>query len=118
MIDFVGAPPFLRIALRVTMAIMHFHILALTGLFLGDIFFALIGVPGNNLAPMKNCPWGAKYVKLDTGVKPVSSSIVLYFVFSPRVFSISMFFSFFKCQFRGCGKPPYHFIFICSCLCL
>ena len=29
--DFVGAPPFLRIALRVAMATMHFHILAQTG---------------------------------------------------------------------------------------
>ena len=43
MIDFVGAPPFLRIALRIAMATMHFHILALTGLFLGDIFSHLGG---------------------------------------------------------------------------
>ena len=38
MIDFVGAPSFLRIALRVAMATMHFHILAQTGLFLGNFF--------------------------------------------------------------------------------
>ena len=31
--DFVGIPPFLRIALRVAMAAMHFHITE-TGLFL------------------------------------------------------------------------------------
>ena len=61
MIDFVGAPPFLRIALLVAMATMHFHILAQTGLFFGN-FFRIKGVPGNNLAPMKNCPWGARYV--------------------------------------------------------
>ena len=55
-IDFVGAPPFLRIALRVTIATMHFHIF---GLF-SRTFFRIKGVPGNNLAPMKNCPWGAR----------------------------------------------------------
>ena len=60
MIDFVGAPPFLIITLRIAMATMHFHILAQTGLFLGNIFFRIKGVPGNNVAPMKNCPWGAR----------------------------------------------------------
>ena len=34
MIDFVDTPPFLRIALQVVMATMHFHI-AQTGLFMG-----------------------------------------------------------------------------------
>ena len=53
MIDFVGAPPFLRIALRVAMVTMHFHILAQTGLFFFlNIFFRIKGIPGNNLAPM------------------------------------------------------------------
>ena len=51
MIELVGTPPFLRIALRVVMAAMHFHI-AQTDLFLGNIFLHL-GVPGNNLASMK-----------------------------------------------------------------
>ena len=51
MIDFVGAPPFLRIALRVAMATMH--ILAQTGLFFGKHFFRIKGVQGNNLAPLK-----------------------------------------------------------------
>ena len=55
MIDFVNTPPFLRKALQVAMATMHFHI-AHTGLFMG-IFFRIQGVPGNNLAPIKNCPW-------------------------------------------------------------
>ena len=54
MIDFVGTPPFLRMALRVAMVTMHLHI-ARTGLFLGT-FFSIQGVPGNNLAPMKDCP--------------------------------------------------------------
>ena len=54
MIDFVGTPPFLRMALRVAMVAMHFHT-ALTGLFLGT-FFSHSGVPGNNLVPMINCP--------------------------------------------------------------
>ena len=39
MIDFVDTPPFLRIALRVAMATMHFHI-AQTNLFLEELFFA------------------------------------------------------------------------------
>ena len=39
MIDFVDTPPFLRIALRVAMATMHFHI-ARTNLFLEEQFFA------------------------------------------------------------------------------
>ena len=37
MIDFVGASPFLRVALRVAMQTMHFYALAQTGLFLGKI---------------------------------------------------------------------------------
>ena len=46
MIDFVGNPQFLRIALRVVMAIMHFHI-AQTGLFLGNVlFYAFKGFQG------------------------------------------------------------------------
>ena len=55
MIDFVNAHPFLRIALQVVMATMHFHI-AQTGLFMGN-FLRIQGVPGNNLAPIQNCPW-------------------------------------------------------------
>ena len=35
MIDFVDKPPFLRIALQVAMATMHFH-MAKTGLFMGN----------------------------------------------------------------------------------
>ena len=45
MIDFVGKLPFLRIALLVTMATMHFQILAQTGLFLGNIYFYIKGQP-------------------------------------------------------------------------
>ena len=41
MIDFVNTPPFLRIALQVAMATMHFYI-AQTGLFTGT-FFAFMG---------------------------------------------------------------------------
>ena len=55
MIDFVGTPPFERIALRVAMVTMHFHI-AQTGLFFGNIVFRILDIPGNKLAPMKNCP--------------------------------------------------------------
>ena len=55
MIDFVGTPPFVGIALRVAMVTMHFHI-AQTGLFFRNIFFRILGIPRNKLAPMKNCP--------------------------------------------------------------
>ena len=71
MIDFVDTPPFLRIALRVAMATMHFHI-AQTHLFLEEQFFCIKGIPGNNVAPVKNCPgwvqnrsirsWGLGYM--------------------------------------------------------
>ena len=55
MIDFVGTPPFLRMALQVVMVTRHFHV-APTGLFFRNIFFSHSVVPGNNLAPMINCP--------------------------------------------------------------
>ena len=58
MIGFVNKHPFLRLALHVAMATMHFHI-AQTGLFMGN-FFRIQGVQGNNLAPIQNCPWGAR----------------------------------------------------------
>ena len=40
MIDYVDTPPFLRIALRVAMTTMHFHI-AQTDLFLKEQFFRI-----------------------------------------------------------------------------
>ena len=55
MINFVGTPPFLGIALRVAMVTMHFHI-AQTGSFFGNIVFRILGIRGNNQATMKNCP--------------------------------------------------------------
>ena len=58
MIDFVNTPLFLRILLQVAMATMHYHI-AQIGLFMG-ICFRIQVVPGNNLAPIQNCPWGAR----------------------------------------------------------
>ena len=59
MIDFLVAAPFMRVALRVAMATMHFHILARTGLFLGNIYSHL-GGPREQFAQMKNCPVGCK----------------------------------------------------------
>ena len=59
MIDFIGISPFLRIALRVAMATVHFQI-AKTGLFLGTLLFGIKGVLGNNLASMRNYPWDAR----------------------------------------------------------
>ena len=67
MTDFVGTPPFLRIALWVAMVTMHFHI-AQTCFIFRNIFCALRG-PGNNLSPTRNCPMvQSMYVKLDAGV--------------------------------------------------
>ena len=57
MIDFVCTSPFLGVAIRVAMVTMHFHI-AQRDLFLGNIVFRILGIPGNKLAPMKNWPVG------------------------------------------------------------
>ena len=59
--DFVGIPPFLRIALRVAMAAMHFHITE-TGLFLEEkkTYFCNKEVQGNTLAPIRNCSGGVR----------------------------------------------------------
>ena len=50
-LDFVGTLLFLRAALQVAMATMHFHITQI-GSFLGKDFCIQV-VPGNNLAPIK-----------------------------------------------------------------
>ena len=67
MIDFVGTSPSLKKTLWVTMTPMHFHI-AQTDLFMRIFLSRNNGVPGDILAPIQNCPWGARYVKLDPGV--------------------------------------------------
>ena len=66
MIDFVGISPFSRIALRIAMATMHFHI-AQTGLFLGKFCFAL-GDPRKQLITHEKLSWGTRLVKLDAEV--------------------------------------------------
>ena len=55
MIDFEDTSPFLRIALQVAMATMHFHIAQTDGGF----SFGIQGVPKTNLEPIQNFPWGA-----------------------------------------------------------
>ena len=80
MIDFVDTPSFLKKALQVAMATMHFHI-AQTGLFMGK-YFRIQGVPGNNLVSIQNCPWGARYVKLDPevdGLRPILVYLLCFF---------------------------------------
>ena len=59
MIDFVGTPLFLRIALRVAMATMHFQI-AQTGLFLGNVFFSHSGCPRERFCINEKLSWGAR----------------------------------------------------------
>ena len=56
MIDFVGTPTFLRIALWVAMATMHFHI-AHTGFLLVGTFFSHSGDPREQFSTHENCPW-------------------------------------------------------------
>ena len=65
MSTFIGIPPFSN-PLWVAMETMHFHI-AHTNFFRTPSF-RIPGVPKNSLAPMKNCPRGAKQPKLDAGV--------------------------------------------------
>ena len=67
MIDIVGIPQFLRIALPIAMETMHFHI-GQTNLFFRTTLFRIKGLPINNLATMRNCYGGARYVKLVAGV--------------------------------------------------
>ena len=68
MFDFVGTSQFLGIALWVAIVTIHFHLVQ-TGLFLGNIVFPILGILGNKLAPMINCPVkGPRLVKLDPGV--------------------------------------------------
>ena len=60
MIDFVDTPPFLRIALRVAMATMHFHI-AQTNLFLEEQFFLHLRYLRKQCGTNEKLPWvGAK----------------------------------------------------------
>ena len=77
-IDFVGVSPSLRKALWVALATMHFHIAqyVLKKLILWKqrmhqmklecasfLMFSIQGAPWNNMAPIQNCPLGARYVK-------------------------------------------------------
>ena len=66
MSNFEGKATF-SYSLLVAIVTMHFHI-AHTKSFLRTPSFRIQGVPMNNLAPMKNCPWGARKPKLDAGV--------------------------------------------------
>ena len=71
MSTFAGTPQFLRNALWVAMETMHFHI-ANTKHFFRTTLFRIQEVPINNLAPMRNRPGGARYVKSDAGVSVTS----------------------------------------------
>ena len=55
MFDFAGSPPFVGIALRVAMVTMHF-LIAQTGLFLGNIVFRMLGIPGNKFCTNEKLP--------------------------------------------------------------
>ena len=53
MIDFVGTPPFLRVAEWVAVEIMHFH--TTHNKFIFRTIFRMKGIPINNLSTMRNC---------------------------------------------------------------
>ena len=55
MIDLIGIPSFLRIALLVAMETMHLHI---AQFIFRTTLFRIKGLPINNLSPMRNCPGG------------------------------------------------------------
>ena len=46
--------------------------------FIYELFFRIQGVPGNNIAPIQNCPFGARYVKLDPGVAGLRLNQFIY----------------------------------------
>ena len=58
MIDLVGIPSFLRIALWVAMATIAFSHSPNRFIFGEHFFFRIQSIPENNLTPIKNCPWG------------------------------------------------------------
>ena len=63
-IELVGTLPFLRFALQVAMATMHFHKAQICVSF-KNIIFVLRGSEGAILAPARNCPKGERKAKLD-----------------------------------------------------
>ena len=58
MIDFVGTPQFLRTALLGYGNHAFSH--NTNKFILGEHFFHILGIQGNNLAPMENCHVGCK----------------------------------------------------------
>ena len=72
MIDFVGTPQFLRMALRVAMVTMHFHI-APTGLFFRNIFNSFKG-PREQFDTNDKLYWCAGLVKIGHGVIELSTN--------------------------------------------
>ena len=56
MVVFVGTPPFMRIALWVTMETKHLDTARISFFFLGTKFWGMTGVPMKNPTPMETCP--------------------------------------------------------------
>ena len=54
------------------------HISPNRSIFSRTSFFRIKGIPGNNLASTKNCPWGGRSVELDTGAKLIGSYFIKY----------------------------------------
>ena len=82
MIDFVDTTPFLRIALPVAMATMHFHI-ALTGLFMSfmGIFFSHTGGSREQFGTNSKLSLGCKVGQIRSRGKWFEAEISLFMMF-------------------------------------
>ena len=79
MIDFVDTPPFLRIALQVAMATMHFQI-AKTGLFM-RIFFSHSGGPREQFNTNSKLSLGCKVCQIRSRGRWFEAGISLFMMF-------------------------------------
>ena len=79
MSNFVGKPPFSN-PLWVAIETMHIHIAHTKNILRTS--FRILGVPMNNLAPMKIVLGGCKVPKLDAGVK------YMYNIINQKIISI------------------------------
>ena len=77
-IEFIGTPPFLRFALLVAMATMHFHT-AQANVSFKNIFFSYLGVPMSYLAPVRNSHKGERKAKLDD-IRRIGHLLTIIFV--------------------------------------
>ena len=86
MIDFVNTLPFLRKALHVAMANMHFHI-AQTGLFMG-IFYSHSGGPRKQFGTNSKLSLGCKVGQIRSRGRWFKAQISLFMMFFFMIFTL------------------------------